>query len=145
MAYCSFDDVQGLLPKIDFTSLSSKPTQVQVESYIAFCDSQVKGVLQSAGYDTTQTDVDAIAFLKMVCTFGAAALAEKAAFPGAKNGEGWHIFWQLYQDELTNILNGQAPGLEPASDAGQALPESLYTVDSAAVPDAKFTIGSVQW
>lgn len=142
--YCTTSDVQMLLPQARFAS-DTHPTTLQIGVLISSIAAEMKGVLSGAGYAVEQTDSDALDALKLINSYGTAALVERGAFPSPKGGGGWKELWGLYQRGLERIKKGEIPGLTTSSGASVLLPRSRYTYDSSTYSDSAFSYGEDQW
>jgi hypothetical protein len=143
--FCDIAAVQAHLSKATIGD-DTKPSTTQVEGFIDSIASEIKGVLHSKGYATTQDDADAEATLSLINAYGAAALAERAMFPAPKMGEAWKTLWGLYTRGLDRVRKGEIPNLAAQTGGVSiALPRSRYTNNPGSYNDGAFKYGEEQW
>lgn len=118
MAYAVISDVQGLNAKRTVYSASTAPTATQVTQFIAQISAEIDAVLAQNAIATPVTSpASYLVFLGLVNAWGAAALAEAAAFPefdgGPANTPQSMRYWGMYQSALKGINDGTM--IDPAT------------------------------
>lgn len=141
--YCTLDDVEAALPKLGLSE-TSRPTVTDVEGYVYDIAGEMRGVLSKAGYLVAQTDTDAQNSLRLINVHGAAALAEKAAFPGSDQ---WRDTWELYQGGLKAIRANEVYNLSVVGGGTSAVvpPRSFYTSNSTENLGPRWRVNEQQW
>ena len=143
VGFCTLDDVEAALPKIGLSE-SSRPTVTDAEGYVYDIAAEMRGVLAKAGYAVVQTDPDALQSLRLINVHGAAALTEKAAFPGSDQ---WRNTWELYQLGLKSIRTNEVYNLTVSGGGTEALvpPRSYYTSNPTVNLGPRFKVNEQQW
>ena len=108
--YCTLAELEALLPSLTISTTGTVPTDAQATVYITHVTAEIDGVLRSLGYAAPIDDTSALAQLKTLCLYGAAALTLKAAFPSdggaGADGGGAGFYEAKYQAMLGTLRDG---------------------------------------
>lgn len=147
-AYADHDDVAALAPKLNI-SATTIPSEDIVDDFCEQVSAEIRGVLTASGFSVTTTDLDALNYLRLTCSYGTLALVERAMMPGGKEPGPWKQWWDMYQVNLETIRKREVYGLVAGTSATSALPRSRYTsspLDSDTyVDEGAFKVEEVQW
>lgn len=119
MAYCTITDIRALNPKRTY-SVSSTPTQAQVEALINQVAAEIDTIVSGRGLPVPVTDPSQfVAHLKQVNAYGAAALAEMGMFPEsmgiAETPHGKYL-WTIYSQMTAQLKKGDLPAAIQSGD-----------------------------
>lgn len=133
MPYALIEDVQGMNARRTPYSTSTTPTREQVEGFITDISAEVDSALSAAGVFTpVSTPAAFVSALKRLTTYGAAALAEMAAFPEQDRGQASSSqgdrYWAMYQSGLKGLKDGSGINADaPTSSTSRLLTRSYGT------------------
>jgi hypothetical protein len=144
MAYCTIDDVNGLIAKYN-PGETTQPTTAQSEEFIELIYGKINTVLLSKGYTVPVTTPDSFLLaLKLLNIQGAAAMILMSMFPGATGRDStpmWKSLHDIFQAGMEALRNGEMPiALGKSGTGGMG---SLYTSPStnqSTYPDPVFSI-----
>ena len=141
MTYCTLSDVYPLVPTIGVLHdaqaaptviAATVPTATQGTALVAAAEAEVLGAIAAAGYTLPVTDVTALAYVKAVITYGAAAFILKAKYPtdkGTGGDAGASTFWgQRYAEGLANLkAHAFTEAAEPTATVAHGFRDSAGT------------------
>lgn len=137
MSYTTIVSVQALNSKRTtysdtVPSGGTRPTATQVGTFITDIAGQIDAVLASVYVATPVTaPASFLSFLDLVNAWGAAALAEAAAFPEFDGGPGntpqAMRYWKMYQDALAAFADGKMIDPSVAVSAADTLARSYLS------------------
>ena len=111
MAYITHSDIENLIAGRSYAfSVSTKPTDTQVDAYCTQISQEVDGVLEQAGYVAPVTDSDALETIKLYCAYGVVPLVEISRTPDeieAAERDIAAFYSKLYKDALERIRQHQ--------------------------------------
>ena len=132
MSYATLTDVYPLVPTLgsllDASSgppvvLPTIPTATQGEALIVSSYAEINGLLAAAGYELPITDSGALAYLKVVNSYGGAAFILRAKYPTADKpggGASATTFW-------TNRYYAALDALKLGAIGGAAVVKSSFS------------------
>lgn len=147
--YCTLAEAKAFLPMVTISATGTEPTETQVTSYISYVTSEVNAILVGRGYSLSQTDDDALAYLKTVCLNGVASLVLRAKHPTIPDIDA--SYRQAFRDALADIREGRVlvpDGSTESSSIGEGFTyesddDNQYGAgDTAAAP---FVRRDVEW
>ena len=142
-AYCTLDDVYPLISALGELSSTTKPSEAQGNALVAACASEIDGVLAAKGYELPIIDGDALAYLAMVNSYGAAAMLLKAKYPvdtGAGSDAGAAGFWTVRYTACLDAIRAGALGDETEIEEG-TFAHGFVGSDGAALVRSTFEDG----
>lgn len=139
MSYAATTDIEALLDStLDDTS---HPTATEAGVYLSTLESEMRGALRLAGYETDPVDADAINILRLYCATGATAYTL-----GAQGRHDQQVVYQRRYDAwLALVRQGNAGGLTMVSGVSGILPSSNATKHPSRVVGPHYHRDRVQW
>lgn len=111
MNYCTAADVQSIsgypmaFNDIGTGQGSSKPTLTQVNSNIAAVTNEIDLYLAKIKINLQPTDAKILGKLKIICTYGAAAMSGFGYLNQTVTTSKPKTFWDIYKDYLKELLD----------------------------------------
>ena len=112
--YAALADLEALLPMVTISGTGTEPTDTQATGYLTLITAEMNGVLAGRGYTLPVSDADALAYLKTVCLYGAAAMVLRAKNPTTPDVDA--AYRTAYREALEDIRSGRVLVPDAATD-----------------------------